>query len=109
MTAMGVIGYAVAPSLPPIGDPTEEAQTAFTLSLGQFPLGSDALNAVMLTDSRGLSASLLPRLEGPSAATGTTLTAAEAQAMMQRAAGAAHSVSYSGRQSFLAYRNGRTV
>ena len=26
MTAMGVIGYAAAPSLPPIGDPTEEAQ-----------------------------------------------------------------------------------
>jgi negative regulator of sigma E activity len=109
VTAMGVIGYAAAPSLPPIGDPTEEAQTAFTLSLGQFPLGSDALNAVMLTDSRGLSASLLPTLEGPSVATGTTLTAAEAQAMMQRAAGAAHSVSYSGRQSFLAYRNGRAV
>ena len=78
---------------------------AFTSSLGQFPLGSDALNAVMLTDSRDLSASLLPRSRAL-AATGTTLTAAEAQAMMQRAADAAHSVSYSGRQSFLAYRNG---
>ena len=29
--------------------------------------------------------------------------------MMQRAADAAHSVSYSGRQSFLAYRNGRAI
>jgi negative regulator of sigma E activity len=109
VTAMGVIGYAAAPSLPAIGDPTEDAQTAFTQSLGQFPLASDALNAVMRTDSRDLSANLLPRLDGPSVATGTTLTAAEAQAMMQRAADAAHSVNYSGRQSFLAYRNGGAI
>jgi negative regulator of sigma E activity len=109
VTAMGVIGYAAAPSLPAIGDPTEEAQTAFTSSLGQFPLASDALNAVMLIDSRDLSVNLSPRLEGPSVATGTTLTAAEAQAMMQRAADAAHSVSYSGRQSFLAHRNGGAI
>jgi hypothetical protein len=109
VTAMGVIGYAAAPSMPAIGDPTEEAQTAFTSSLGQFPLASDALNAVILTDSRDLSANLLPRLDGPSVARGTTLTPAEAQAMMQRAADAAHSVSYSGRQSFLAHRNGGAI
>ena len=109
VTAMGIIGYAAAPSLPAIGDPTEDAQAAFTSSLGQFPLASDALSAVMLADSRGLSASLSPRLEGPSVTTGTTLTAAEAHAMMQRAAEAAHSVSYSGRQSFLAYRNGGAI
>jgi negative regulator of sigma E activity len=109
VTAMGIIGYAAAPSLPAIGDPTEDAQAAFASSLGQFPLASDALNAVILTDSRALSANLLPRLAGPSVATGATLTAAEAQAMMQRAADAAHSVSYSGRQSFLAYRNGGAI
>jgi negative regulator of sigma E activity/anti-sigma factor RsiW len=109
VTAVGVIGYAAAPSLPAIGDPTEEAQAAFTSSLGQFPLASDALNAVMLTDSRNLSASLMPRLERPSVATGSAVTAAEAQAMMQRAAGAADSVSYSGRQSFLDYRNGGAI
>jgi negative regulator of sigma E activity len=82
---------------------------AFTSSLGQFPLASDALNAVMLADSRALSGNLSPGLEGPSAATGATLTPAEAQAMMQRAADAAHSVSYSGRQSFLAYRNAGVI
>ena len=109
VTAMGIIGYAAAPSLPAIGDPTEDAQAAFASSLGQFPLASDALNAVILTDSRALSANLLPRLAGRSVATGATLTAAEAQAMMQRAADAAHSVSYSGRQSFLAYRNGGAI
>ena len=65
VTAMGVIGYAAAPSLPAVGDPTEEAQAAFTLSLGQFPLASDALNAVMLTDSPDLSANLLPRSRVP--------------------------------------------
>jgi len=37
------------------------------------------------------------------------MTAAEARATMQRAADAAHSISYSGRQSFLAYRNGVTI
>src|SRR4029450_5977000 len=78
VTAMGVIGYAAAPSLPAIGDPTEEAQAAFTSSLGQFPLASDTLNAVMLTDSRDLSANLLPRLAGPSVATGATRTGAGA-------------------------------
>jgi negative regulator of sigma E activity/anti-sigma factor RsiW len=109
VVAMGVIGYAAAPRLTAIGDPTGEAQAAFTSSLGQFPLASDALNAVMLADSRNLSAKLSPQLEGPSAATGTTLSPAEAQATMQRAADAAHSVSYSGRQSFLAHRNGGTM
>jgi negative regulator of sigma E activity len=108
-TAIGAIGYAAAPHLAAIGDPTGDAQVAFTSSLGQFPLASDALNAVMLADSNSLSASLSSGLEGPSAAAGATLTAAEAQAMMQRAADAAHSVSYSGRQSFLAHRNGGVI
>jgi negative regulator of sigma E activity len=109
VTAMGAIGYAAAPRIAAIGDPTGEAQVAFTSSLGQFPLASDALNAVILADSRALSGSLSPGLEGPSPATGATLTSAQAQAMMQRAADAAHSVSYSGRQSFLAYRNGGVI
>ncbi|HEX3205977.1 MAG TPA: zf-HC2 domain-containing protein [Propionibacteriaceae bacterium] len=109
VTALGAIGYAAAPRLAAIGDPTGEAQVAFTSSLGQFPLASDALNAVMLSDSDGLSASLLPTLDGPSAATGARMTPAAAQAMMQRAADAAHSVSYSGRQSFMAHRNGGVI
>jgi negative regulator of sigma E activity len=37
------------------------------------------------------------------------MTPAAAQAMMQRAADAAHSVSYSGRQSFMAHRNGGVI
>ena len=110
ITAVGVVGYAAAPSPAAIGDPTSEAQVAFSSTLEQFPLASDALSAVMLTDSRGLIAGLLPPLEGPTeATTGPTMTAAEARATMQRAASAAHSVSYSGRQSFIAYRNGGTI
>jgi negative regulator of sigma E activity/anti-sigma factor RsiW len=109
VTAMGVVGYAAAPSQAAIEDPTGEAQAAFTSSLQQFPLSSDALNAVMLTDTNGLTASASVRLDGPTAATGPTLTATEAQATMQRAADAAHSVSYSGRQSFLANRNGGAI
>jgi negative regulator of sigma E activity len=109
VTAMGVVGYTAAPTLATIGDPTSEAQAAFSSSLGQFPLSSDALNAVILADSSGLTASSSPPLQGPAAPSGPTLTAAEAQAAMQRAARAAHSVSYSGSQSFLAYRNARVI
>jgi negative regulator of sigma E activity len=109
VTAMGAVGYAAAPSLATVGDPTSEAQAAFSSSLGQFPLASDALNAVMLADSSGLTASAAPPLQGPIVPTGPTLTAAEAHATMQRAAQAAHSVSYSGSQSFLAYRNGGVI
>jgi negative regulator of sigma E activity len=106
ITAMGLVGYAAAPSLPAIDDPTHEAQQAFSSTLGQFPLANDALNVVMLADSTSLSANAAPPLEGPTVATGPTMTAAEANATMQRAADAAHSISYSGRQSFLAYRSG---
>jgi anti-sigma factor RsiW len=109
VTAMGVIGYAAAPSLAAIDDPTSEARAAFSSTLGQFPLASDSLSAVMLADSSGLSASTSPRHKGPKLATGPTMSAAEAEATMQRAADAAHSISYSGRQSFLAYRNGGII
>jgi negative regulator of sigma E activity/anti-sigma factor RsiW len=109
LTAIGVIGYAAAPRLVAIDDPTGEAQAAFTSSLGQFPLASDALNAVMLADSRALTASISPRPEGPSVAAGPTLSPAQAQDMMQKAANAEESVSYSGSQSFLAYRAGRAI
>ena len=114
ITAMGVVGYAAAPSLAAISDPTSEAQAAFSSSVGQFPLASDSLNAVMLADSNPLSTGPRsiepsPRLDVPTAPSGQTMTAAEARATMQRAADAAHSISYSGRQSFLAYRNGVTI
>jgi negative regulator of sigma E activity/anti-sigma factor RsiW len=109
VTAMGVVGYAAAPSLAAISDPTGEAQAAFSSSLGQFPLAGDALNAVMQADSSGLTASASPPLQGPTVPTGPTLSSAEAQATMQRAAHAPHSVSYSGSQSFLAFRNGGVI
>jgi anti-sigma factor RsiW len=109
MTAIGVIGYTAAPRLAAIDDPTGEAQTAFASSLGQFPLANDALNAVMLADSRNLNAGISHRLEGPSVTAGETLPPTEAQALMQRAAEAGHSVSYSGRQWFLAYRDGSAM
>jgi negative regulator of sigma E activity/anti-sigma factor RsiW len=108
-TAIGLVGYAAAPQLATIDDPTGEAQAAFSSSLGQFPLASDALNAVMLADSGELSASISPRLAGPAVAAGPTLNPKKAEAMMQKAADAGDSVSYSGRQSFLAYRDGRAI
>ncbi|HJV15490.1 MAG TPA: zf-HC2 domain-containing protein [Propionibacteriaceae bacterium] len=109
ITAMGVVGYAAAPSLPTIGDPISEAQAAFSSTRGQFPLANDALTAVMLADSTGLSANVPPSLDGPTVPTGPTMIAAEAKETMQRAADAASSVSYSGRQSFVAYRSGGPI
>jgi negative regulator of sigma E activity/anti-sigma factor RsiW len=109
VTAIGLVGYAAAPRLATIEDPTGEAQAAFASSLGQFPLASEALNAVMLADSGDLSASISPPLAGPAGAAGPTLTPTKAEAMMQKAADAGDSVSYSGRQSFLAYRDGRAI
>jgi negative regulator of sigma E activity len=109
VTAMGIVGYTAAPSLAAIGDPTNEAQAAFSSTLGQFPLSSDALNAVILADSTDLSASSSPRNDGPTVTAGPAISAAEANATMQRAVDAAHSISYSSRQSFLAYRNGGVI
>jgi negative regulator of sigma E activity/anti-sigma factor RsiW len=109
ITAMGVVGYAAAPSLPTIDDPISEAQAAFSSTRGQFPLANDALTAVMLADSTSLSANVPPSLDGPTVPTGPTMIAAEAKATMQRAADAASSVSYSGRQSFVAYRSGGPI
>ena len=109
VTAIGMIGYAAAPRLAAIHDPTGEAQAAFASSLGQFPLASDSLNAVMLANTRDVSAVISHQLEGPSVAAGEMLTPTKAQDFMQRAADAGHSVSYSGRQWFVAYRDGKAV
>jgi negative regulator of sigma E activity/anti-sigma factor RsiW len=109
VSAVGIVGYAAAPTLVAIGDPTAEAQAAFASSLQQFPLSSDALNAVVLADSRGMTPGSSPQPQGPTVATGPSLTAAEAQATMQHAVDAAHTVSYSGHQSFLAYRDGGAI
>ena len=53
-----MIGYVAAPSgqLAVVRDPVGRAQVAFSSSLGQFPLASDALGAVMLADAGQLSA-----------------------------------------------------
>jgi negative regulator of sigma E activity/anti-sigma factor RsiW len=109
IAAMGAVGYVAAPSLAPIEDPTSAAQAAFSSALGQLPLASDALNAVMLADSNGLSAGMSPRFAPPTGATGPRLTPAEAKTAMQRAADAGHSISYSGHQWFLANRNGAAI
>ena len=58
VAAAGFIGYAAAPStrLSVVGDQTGRAQAAFSSSIGQFPLASDALGAVMLADAAQLAA-----------------------------------------------------
>ena len=46
-----------------VRDPVGRAQVAFSSSLGQFPLASDSLGAVMLADAGQLSA--YPAALGP--------------------------------------------
>ena len=77
VTALGVLGYAAAPSaqLGVVADPTGRAQAAFSSSLRQFPLASDALSAVMLADAAELVASPAARGSGPSMALGRALDA----------------------------------
>jgi anti-sigma factor RsiW len=113
VAAAGFVGYAAAPSgqLAAVGDQTVRAQAAFSSSLGQLPLASDTLGAVMLTDAAELEFAAVPAAldRGPSRAFGASLSAEEAQRAMQKAAESEHAVSYSGRQAFFASRDGRTM
>ena len=65
-TAVGMIGYVAAPSgqLAVVRDPIGRAQAAFSSSLGQFPLASDSLGAVMLADAGRAGGATRPR-SGP--------------------------------------------
>jgi len=109
-TVVGAIGYAAAPygQLGVVRDPVGRAQAAFSSSLGQFPLVSDSLSAVMLADAGQLAA--YPPTLGPTPSPAhQPLTEQQADAAMTRAVGSQHSVSYSGRQSFYATREGQSM
>jgi negative regulator of sigma E activity len=109
-TAAGMIGYVSAPSgqLGLVSDPVGRAQAAFSSSLGQFPLASEALGAVMLADAGRLTA--YPATLGPIPSPAhQPLTEPEADAAMARAVESQHTASYSGRQSFFATRNGQST
>jgi hypothetical protein len=109
-TVVGAIGYVAAPygQLGVVRDPVGRAQAAFSSSLGQFPLVSDSLSAVMLADAGQLAA--YPPTLGPTPSPAhQPLTEQQADAAMTRAVGSQHSVSYSGRQSFYATREGQSM
>jgi hypothetical protein len=107
LAGAGLIGYAAAPSeaLSAVGDPTDDAQAAFTATLGHFPLAGDALGAVMLANAADLSSGAARVGPGPTASAGSVLSDRQARMAMQRAAAAVGAVSYSGLQSFVAVRN----
>jgi hypothetical protein len=111
LAGAGLVGYAAAPpeALSAVGDPTEDAQAAFTSTLGQFPLAGDALGAVMLANAADLSSGQAQVGPGPTARTGSALSDRQARAAMQRAAAAVGAVSYSGLQSFVAVRSGQVM
>jgi hypothetical protein len=111
VAAAGFLGYVAAPStrLAVVGDQTGRAQAAFSSSLGQLPLASDTLGAVMLADAAELAAAPAALDPGPSPAFGALLSATEAREVMQRAAESKDTVSYSGRQAFFATRGDRTI
>ena len=105
-----MIGYVAAPwgQLGVVRDPVSQAQTAFSASLGQFPLASDTLGAVMQADAGRLTA--YPATFGPAPSPAHhSLTAQEADEVMARAADSQDAVSYSGRQSFFTTRDGQSM
>ena len=109
-TAVGMIGYVAAPygQLGVVRDPVGQAQAAFSSSLGQFPLASDSLGAVMLADAGPLTT--YPVSFGPTPSPAReSLSPAEAAAAMERAVDSHHAVSYSGRQSFFTTRDGHAM
>ena len=109
-TAVGALGYVAAPSgqLGVVRDPVGRAQAAFSTSLGQFPLVSDSLGAVMLADAGQLTA--YPTTLGPTPSPARQpLTEQQADKAMARAVDSQHAVSYTGRQSFYAARDGQIM
>ena len=109
-TAVGMIGYVAAPygQLGVVRDPVGRAQAAFSSSVGQFPLVSDTLGAVMLADAGRLTAYPATLAPTPSPAH-RLLSATEADAAMARAVDSQSAVSYSGRQLFFATRDGQAM
>jgi anti-sigma factor RsiW len=111
VTVVGVVGYAAAPvqTVVSIEDPAAEAQAAFSSTLGEVPLTSDSLGAMMSVDA----ASLVPRaptpFAGPTMEQGEVLAADAAPRAMERAARAESRVSYTGMQSFTIVRHGTAM
>ncbi len=110
LVSVGFVGYAAAPGrdAAQVLDPDAEARAAFTSTLGQSSWSGAALAAVTLVDTADLDP---PRnTASPSTdAAGEALDQAQVLAMMRRSADDAGSVSYRGRQSFTAYRDGSAV
>ncbi len=115
VASAAMVGYLSAPptALAEVTDPGAAARTEFSAVLAQLPLANDALGAVMSTRSTALTSAgpsgAVGLSEGFPAAGGTrALSADEAHKTMARAASAAQSVGYTGRQSFRADSRGHT-
>jgi hypothetical protein len=111
VTVAGVVGYAAAPvqSMVSIDDPTTEAQAAFSSTLGEVPLTSDSLGAMMSVDVASLVPSTQTTFAGPTMERGEVLGGDAAPRAMERAARAENRVSYSGMQSFTIIRHGTAM
>ena len=111
VAAAGVVGYAAAPppAMARIDDPSSEAQTAFSSTLGEFPLTSDSLGAMMGADATTLVGTTPSAGLGPVMDRGVAIDPVDARAAMVRAGRADDRVSYTGLQSFTIVRNGVTM
>lgn len=110
LAAAGMIGYVSAPwgQLEVVADPVGKAQHAFSASVGQFPLASDALGAVLLTRQTELTA--YPAALGPAPSVAhRSLTGPQALEAMTRAVDSQGAVSYSGRLAYFAARGSETL
>lgn len=110
LVSVGLVGYAAAPGrgAAQILDPDAEARVAFTSTLGQSSWSGASLAAVNLVDTADLHA---PRTVAgpPTDATGDPLDQHAVLAVLRRSADEVGALSYRGRQSFTAYRDGSAV
>ena len=98
VVAVTGVGYAAAPAPapPPVGDPSREARAEFAAMLGQLPLASQSLTAVVAAQDDALTAPAVAAAAVPRSAGGTALSSPRALALLDRSARASDALSYTG-------------
>ena len=96
--AVAGVGYAAgpAPARPPVTDPSREARAEFATMLGQLPLASQSLAAVIAAREDTLTAPAVAAGTVPKSSGGTALSGPRALALLDRSARASDALSYTG-------------
>ena len=112
VVAVGTVGYAAAPPAPAaILDPTSGAAAEYRASVAEMPLLTDAAQALLRTEPTDLldASAGSTAVRPPAGDRAQPLDQAAAARLLQRAASAAATVSYTGVQTVRAERAGEDV